>query len=93
MTQAELDFSAPCRETIADRMAAYFRRHEGRWIDVTELAAVGGIGGWRSRVAELRFPPYGMDVQWRLQRWPDGRNRSQYRYVPASVRAGQGTAA
>lgn len=79
MTQPELNFG---RLTLTERMAALFRFRQGEWIDVAVLAECGGIGGWRSRVAELRFPPYGMDIQWRLLHWPDGRNRSQYRYQP-----------
>ena len=91
MTQPSLDFYGPApRQTLTDRMSAYFIARPGEWIDVLALAQVGGIGGWRTRVSELRHPPYRLAIEWRLERWPDGRNRSQYRYVAS---AGQRTEA
>ena len=79
MTQPELNFSAPARETLVDKMARHFRLTPNVWIDVMELAQIGGIGGWRTRVSEARHR--GLNIQQRLIRWPDGRNRSQYRLV------------
>ena len=77
MTQPELDFSAPARETLTDRVERYFRRYPNVWIDVLPLAELAGIGGWRTRVSDVRHR--GLNIQQRLIRWPDGRNRSQYR--------------
>jgi hypothetical protein len=85
--QPSLDFDAPARETLNDKLAALFRKHPNRWLDLFDLVDVGGLGGWRTRLSELRHPPYNMPIEWRLERWPDGRNRSQYRYVPAGMRA------
>ena len=79
MTQPELDFSAPARETLTDKVAAYFSRYPNQWIDVMALADLAGLGGWRTRVSEARHR--GLNIQQRLIRWPDGRNRSQYRLV------------
>ena len=78
--QPELDFSAPARETLTDKMEANFKQWPNRWLDVLELAEIGGIGGWRTRVSECRRDR-GLNIQQRLIRWPDGRNRSQYRLV------------
>ena len=69
--------------TLTDRMASYFREREGCWCDVADLAAIGGLGGWRTRVSELRHAPWGYTIDNRLLRWPDGRNRSQYRFRAA----------
>ena len=82
MTQLDL-LTAPCADTLTDKMAADFRRRAGEWVDVADLAGVGGIGGWRTRVSELRHAPYHMVIEWRLERWPDGRNRSRYCYRPS----------
>jgi hypothetical protein len=90
MTQAELNFDAPVKRTLCDRMAQYFRLWPGDWLDVADLAAIGGIGGWRTRVSDLRHAPYGMTIEQRLIHWPDGRNRSQYMYKPSGA---QGRAA
>jgi hypothetical protein len=81
MTQVDLDFDAPARETLNDKMARHFRWTPNVWVDVMELAQIGGLGGWRSRLAELRFSPFNMNIENRQLRWPDGRRRSQYRLV------------
>ena len=86
MTPQPLPFDAPqTRETLVDRMLTCFVRRPGEWIDVADLAAVGGLGGWRTRVSDVRHR--GVRIEQRLIRWPDGRNRSQYRYVPEGERA------
>jgi hypothetical protein len=82
MTQQPLDFSSPRRRSINDRMADYFQMFPNQWLDVANLASIGGLGGWRSRLAELRFPPFSMPIENRQGRWPDGRRRSQYRFTP-----------
>ena len=83
MTQPELDFSVPARETLVDKMLAEFVRHPGEWLDVQRLAEVGGIGGWRTRVSDVRHR--GVRIEQRLIKWPDGRNRSQYCYRPSGA--------
>ena len=57
MVQPSLDFDRPQRETLTDKMGRYFRSREGSWLDVMELAAIGGIGGWRTRVSECVTRP------------------------------------
>lgn len=89
MTPQRLPFDALAqrrRPSLADRMAMYFKAFPDQWLDVGDLASVGGIGGWRTRVSDLRHAPYGMVIDNRLEHWPDGRTRSQYRYVPAGQR-------
>ena len=88
MTLLDL-MDAPAHETLTDKMARYFRAHEGQWLDLADLAAVGGIGGFRTRISECRHAPYGMAIDNRLLKWEDGRNRSQYRLRPAGSRQEQ----
>lgn len=81
MTQQPLCFDAPAKVTLTDRVAALFRAHPGQWIDALELSKVAGVGGWRTRKNECEHR-YGMVIENRIAHWPDGRNRSQYRYLP-----------
>jgi hypothetical protein len=104
MTQAELDFSAPETVTatprrhkvrLSDKLEAYLRAHEGQFVRVADMAVVVGTSGVRERRRECE--QRGVV----LQRNASG--KGEYRggyygfvvlgYVPASVRAGQGTAA
>ena len=80
MTQQPLCFDAPTRDTLTDRMAALFRSRAGEWLDILPLAQTGGMGGWRTEVSRCR-QRFGMIIEQRMEHWPDGRNRSQYRYV------------
>ena len=80
MTQAPLPLSAP-KVTLTDRLAAYFRVRAGEWINARELLTVAGFAGWRTRVSELRQPPYNMTIDNRTQRL-DGYRLSFYRYTP-----------
>lgn len=43
------------RQSLADALAELFTRHEGEWISLAELARVGGTGGFRTRISELRL--------------------------------------
>lgn len=63
------------RETLADKLAAYLKAHEGEWIPMSTLASIGGIGGWRTRLSELSRG--GMRIEW------NGRNgsASAHRYL------------
>ncbi len=68
------------------KVARYFRQHRGRWIDGREIARVGGIYGWRTRISEARRE-LGMDIQnaQRRHRTASGQSItiSEYRYSPA----------
>lgn len=78
MTQPQLDFSAT-PATFRDRLAAYLMARPGIYIDGLELAKVGGVYGWRTRVSECRL--IGMRIENR-QRRVGRRVVSEYRYVP-----------
>jgi hypothetical protein len=74
--------------TRAERLAHLFGRSPGRWFDGRELAAVGGIYAWRTRISELRRSPHCLDIQNRQRtvRQPDGTAFvvSEYRLVVPS---------
>lgn len=77
------------RGSLAERLAAFFREHPGKWIDGRKLAAIAGGDAWRTRVSDLRRPPYSMTLENRLRHiktTDDGRlTVSEYRYVPAEL--------
>ena len=87
MTPQVLPFGPPTLKTLTDKVEALFRRHPNTWLDVMTLADLAGIGGWRTRVSEVRHR--GFTIEQRLIKWPDGRNRSQYCYRPAGPRDGR----
>lgn len=43
------------RQSLTDRLEALFRSRPGDWLSMAELAAVGGLGGWRTRCSDLRL--------------------------------------
>ena len=49
-------------ENLTDRLAEFFRRRPNEWIDGDRLRLVAGKYAWRTRLSELRFPPYHMDI-------------------------------
>ena len=53
------------RETRKDALRAYLQAHEGEWIEMSRLATIGGIGGWRTRLSELDRE--GFRVEWNKQ--------------------------
>lgn len=48
--KAELDR----RQSLTDAVERVFRARPLEWIGITELAALGGVGGFRTRISELR---------------------------------------
>jgi hypothetical protein len=69
--------------SLVESLAMYFKRHEGHWIDGRALATVAGSYAWRSRVAELRKPPFSMPVENRVRTVKDEGKTwriSEYRY-------------
>jgi len=64
--------------TICDRLASLFRAHPGRRFTWRELASVAGGAAWRTRVSDLRHPPYSMTIRnaWWVQ---TGQNGTQWR--------------
>jgi hypothetical protein len=70
----------PATATRCARLAAFLRSRPGVWLDGHELATVGGAYGWRTRISDLRRPPYNMNVENRLRR-ERGFVVSEYRLV------------
>ena len=69
MTQATLPLSTQTAKiTLTDRLAAYFRVRAGEWINARDLLTVAGFAGWRTRVSNLRYPPYNMVIENRTRR-------------------------
>jgi hypothetical protein len=74
------------QDTLAHRFAEYFRDRPNRWVDGRALAEIAGAYAWRTRVSDLRRPPFRMEIQNRRRTiaTTDGRiTISEYRFVPA----------
>lgn len=41
------------RESLASKLETYLKARPGVWVPIHELAAIGGVGGWRTRLSEL----------------------------------------
>lgn len=74
------------KQTVTERLEAYFKEREGLWLDGMEIARVAGCYGWRTRCSDLR--KLGMTIENRQRRQTDTQGRrwttSEYRYVPSS---------
>lgn len=70
----------------AARLAAYFRERPHTWIDGQRLGPIAGLYAWRTRLSELRRPPFNMRLENRLRsvRRDDGTHFivSEYCYLP-----------
>lgn len=73
-----------CSHSLCARLDAFFRARPGDWIDGRELAMVAGAYAWRSRVSELRRPPYNRTIQNRQRRY-EHVTVSEYRLVTADA--------
>jgi hypothetical protein len=76
-----------------DKLAEFFKARPNVWIDGRKLAGVAGGYAWRTRVSNIRKPPYGMTIENRVRivggsgRENPGKDAekfkiSEYRYVP-----------
>lgn len=80
MTQQPLALTAPpSKRSKLDTMAGYFITHENEWVSALDLARLGGLLAWRTRVSDCRRV-LGMNVENELRRQPDGTQQSFYRY-------------
>jgi hypothetical protein len=79
MTPMLLPLIAPPKLSKVEALAAYFKARPGQWISALDLAKVGGLLSSRTRISELRYPPYLMDVRNRT-RAVNGDTHSEYRY-------------
>lgn len=81
----------PQKVSLCDRLAAHLKAHEGEWIDGLDLGTVAGSYAWRSRLAQLRFPPFNMDIRNRQRRFTRGDGSrftvSEYMLVTAKEHA------
>lgn len=71
--------------TLTTKLAAFFALRPNVWIDGRELATIAGSYAWRTRVSDLRRPPFNLQIENRQRRIhrPDGRpfTVSEYRLV------------
>lgn len=70
--------------SLNQRLAAFFAARPNTWVDAHELLRVAGFAGWRTRVSQIRKPPFNMTIEnrWRVV---DGYRVSEYRFVPAET--------
>lgn len=54
--------------SLVERLAAFFRAHPGEWIDGRTIATIAGSYAWRTRVSDVRRPPFNMSVTNRQRR-------------------------
>ncbi len=80
MTQPTLDFTA-APTSLNEKLAAYFKSRPNVWLDGRELSKVAGAYAWRSRISNLRKPPFNLTIENRLRR-ERGFTVSEYRLVP-----------
>ena len=73
----------PSQTPLCARLAALFKSKPGVWIDGRQLATVAGTYGWRTRVSDLRRPPFNFTIENRQRR--KGRQVvSEYRLVEST---------
>jgi len=72
-------------------LAEYLRARPRRWISGPELARVGGLLAFRSRLSDLRRAPWSMEIRNRLRRVEreDGSIAvlSEYMFLPPTAGA------
>jgi hypothetical protein len=82
----QLSLLTPARpQSLTEAVAALFLSRPGEWIDMHQLARVGGTGGWRTRLSDCRKAPFHMTIVNRnyRTRLADGRTVtvSEYRWI------------
>lgn len=72
--------------TKAETLAAFFWARPGQWIDARRIAHVGGLLSWRTRVSDIRRPPFNLEISNRTRtiRTANGSSivTSEYRLGP-----------
>ena len=65
------------RASLTDILEDFLKANPGVWITMHELAAIAGLGGWRTRLSDCRLKRQ-MIIEW------NGKNgsASRHRYVP-----------
>ena len=65
---------------MAHRAYRFFLSRPRQWVDGRELAAVCGGYAWRTRISDIRFPPFNMTIENRQRK--EGRfTISEYRWL------------
>lgn len=54
--------------SLADRLAAFFRERPNQWVDGRELARVAGSYAWRTRISDIRRRPHLLTIKNRQRR-------------------------
>jgi hypothetical protein len=71
--------------SLTERVADYFKRHEGQWLDGRLFSTFAGYAGFTARIRDLRKPPYGWNIEnrQRTMRSSTGRKYkvSEYRLI------------
>lgn len=76
------------RSQDADFFEAYFRARPNTWISALELMQQRACLSFRTRISDLRYAPYDMDVRNR-QEVVRGTRRSFYRYFAGGLGHGE----
>lgn len=81
--------------TRIESLAALFNEYPHVWIDGRTLANVAGAYAWRTRVSDLRKPPYAMAIENRQRHVcnVDGSGAatiSEYRFTPTDSNCAHG---
>ena len=66
-----------------EAVAQVFRARPGEWISAIDLTKAGGLLSWRTRISDLRKPPYSMQIENRTERHPAYGTVSFYRFTDA----------
>jgi hypothetical protein len=71
--------------TLTARLATFFHRHPGEWVDARRLLPIGGFAGWRSRLADCRREHHMVitNRQRRVRVDDHAITISEYRFEPA----------
>lgn len=64
------------RSSLTSNIENLFKSKPGAWISMRELAQIGGVGGWRSRICDVR-KSRGLDIEWNKRNG----SKSAYRFV------------
>jgi hypothetical protein len=67
----------------ADFFAAYFRSRPNTWISALELMNLRACLSFRTRISDLRYAPYEMQIV-NKQATVSGTRRSFYKFIPVS---------
>lgn len=76
---ADLHTELRRRKSLTVQLEEMLKARPGEWISMRELAAVGGLGGWRTRLSELgRRSQNTLRIEHNKMNGPE----SCHRYVP-----------